>query len=389
MSSERRPFSIDIWHNILWSQYKGEVFSSLWEMVDKSEFDLRFIQFAETDGKRVSISGVDLSRHRYPFDLVFEGCIDTVGLRQRLSAILTRTLRSEADLTVLMGYEKMECWLQLLILLLRRRKTAVFCDSTIHDQKQRFVRGLLKSAFFRVVSGIFGYGTRTKEYVVHYGANPAKVFIPCHAVALPLTYTPAIALESRMAAGISPTTPRFLYVGRLSAEKGLGTLLNAFARIRPKFPAASLIFVGDGKMRAALEKKTLELGLGGSVQFAGSKTGDELFREFTIATALVLPSTSEPWGLVVNEALSHGCPAIVSDRCGCVPELIIEGKTGMVHATDNVEDLAEKMLAAPAQFSDVETTARACLNLMAQYTPQKAANRIIAGCRAILLGMNQ
>jgi len=92
---------------------------------------------------------------------------------------------------------------------------------------------------------------------------------------------------------------------------------------------------------------------------------------------------------VVNEALSHGCPAIVSDRCGCVPELIIEGKTGMVHATDNVEDLAEKMLAAPAQFSDVETTARACLNLMAQYTPQKAANRIIAGCRAILLGMNQ
>jgi glycosyltransferase involved in cell wall biosynthesis len=88
--------------------------------------------------------------------------------------------------------------------------------------------------------------------------------------------------------------------------------------------------------------------------------------------------------LVVNEALSYGCPVIVSDRCGCVPELVIEGVTGLSYNARDTADLAAKMLAAPMGFADTEKTARDCLALMEAYTPDQAATQILAGCRAIL-----
>ncbi len=90
---------------------------------------------------------------------------------------------------------------------------------------------------------------------------------------------------------------------------------------------------------------------------------------------------------MVNEALSYGCPAIVSTRCGCVADLIIEDKTGWTHKTGNVEDLVSKMMAAPVWFSNVEQTANDCLSLMANFTPDKAAEHILDGCRKIMKGI--
>src|SRR5262249_35339737 len=67
------PVRIDIWHNILWSSYKGEVFSALHAYADNNKFTVRFFQIAETEGNRVALSGVDLTHHRYPYRLLFKG----------------------------------------------------------------------------------------------------------------------------------------------------------------------------------------------------------------------------------------------------------------------------------------------------------------------------
>jgi glycosyltransferase involved in cell wall biosynthesis len=375
---------IEIWHNILWSKYKGEVFTALWNSADRREFELSFTQIAETDAHRKILSGVEVSRHRYPFELLFRGSFQETTLRGRLRAILPRTLRSDADLTILSGYERLDCWLQMLVLVLRGRKVALFLDSTINDRRQRFVAGLLKTVFFKAIDGIFGYGTRTKEYAVHYGARPEKVFIPCQAAALSTDYSPEIALQRRKQAEIRESAPRFVYIGRLSAEKGLSTLIDAFALVHAELKDASLVIVGDGAMRGELEQRGKAHHLSSAISFTGSKTGESLYEEFTRATALILPSVSEPWGLVVNEALAYGCPAIVSDRCGCVPELLIEGKTGLLHRAGDAQDLADKMRRAPALFRDLEFTAIECLRVISRYTPNQAAHQILDGCRRIL-----
>lgn len=379
-----RPFRIDIWHNILWSAYKGEVFSSLYRLNNKDEFDFRFFQIAETDKNRVSLSGVDLARHRYPFDLLFKGAYGQIPLAQRINAMAVRVWRSDADLFILTGYEKIECWVQLFLIKLKGKKAAVFCDATLHDNKQTVVKGLFKRLFFKSVDALFGYGPRSREYVVHYGAAPEKFHVRCQAAALPFDYSAETAVKERLAKAAKPDAPRYLYVGRLSSEKGLDILLRAFAQVKQKIPSASLIIVGDGAEKDALQALSGHLGLGDSVFFAGSKSGPDLFEEYSRATCFVLPSRSEPWGLVVNEALHYGCPVIVSDRCGCVPDLVIEGKTGFVHSPDDVEDLALKMTRAPSHFVPSQETVRVCIDHMKNYTPDMAAKEIISACRVLL-----
>lgn len=260
----------------------------------------------------------------------------------------------------------------------------IFCDSTYYDQPQKFLRGLAKKLIFRSVDGIFGYGERSRSYALSFGADPAKCFRRMQAAALPLDYTPEKALAARRAHAPPLDAPRFLYVGRLSPEKGLDTLLIAFAAFRKQSPQASLILVGNGAIRAELELQAQALGLGDSVVFTGGKGGSDLFEEYSKASAFILPSTSEPWGLVINEALSYGCPVIVSDRCGCVPELVFEGITGFVFRANNAEELAEKMTQVSVRFHDIEKTARACLDLMSDYTPDHAGEQMIQACLAIL-----
>jgi hypothetical protein len=75
------------------------------------------------------------------------------------------------------------------------------------------------------MDGIFAYGSRSKEYVIYYGAAADMVYDDCQAAALPLDYTAGKALAMRLSSAPSTDAPRYLYVGRLSPEKGLDTPL--------------------------------------------------------------------------------------------------------------------------------------------------------------------
>jgi glycosyltransferase involved in cell wall biosynthesis len=375
---------VDIWHNILWSKYKGEVFSAIDEIADKQEFEIRFIQIAETDADRVGLSGIDLSYHRYPYTLLFRGALAHVPATRRVFTLFRRALTTDADLILLAGYERIDYWIQLLALKLRRKRVTVFCDSTIFDRQQAFSKGILKSLFFRVVDAIFCYGTRSMEYVAYYGADPAKIFKRCQAAAIPHDYSVARALVDRLAAAAPATAPRYLYVGRLSPEKDIETLFDAFARIAAGLPEARLVLVGAGPSESALRAAAVRLRIDHAVTFAGSRSGTDLFQEYSRASCLILPSRSEPWGLVVNEALSFGCPVIVSRNCGCVPELVVEGKTGFSYQTGSVAELAERMIAVTTRFADIDATARACIDQIKEFSPQAAAEQIIFGLRTTL-----
>ncbi len=384
MIDDKPPIRVDIWHNIVWSKYKGEVFSSLHRLNDTGELDIRFYQIAETQGDRTSLSGLDLSHHRYPFELLFKGSYDKIGFFNRVLKILHYTIKSDGQLILLTGYNRIEYWAQLIALKLKRKKIAVFCDSTIYDQPQTFFKGLLKRIYFTSVDGVFGYGQRSRDYVLHYGADSRHVFYRCQAAALPHDYVQEKAMADRLDMAPSPNAPRYLFVGLLSKGKNIGTLINAFALVIKKLPEAKLIIVGDGPERESLLALVHNLQFEDAVVFAGRKSGADLFDEYKKATCLILPSLSEAWGLVVNEALSYGCPAIVSERCGCVPELIIEGKTGFVHKVTDRDDLAAKMLQAPIQFFDIQQTTQTCIDHINEYTPDKAARQILNGIRVIL-----
>ncbi|WP_407121666.1 glycosyltransferase [Bradyrhizobium sp. STM 3561] len=369
---------IVVWHNIMWSRYKAAVFSALQTFCAERKIQLQVYQIAETANQRTSLPPTDTSWHKYSYELLFNGAYEAIPRLSLLWQIAKKAWSDDADTTILAGYDRPEYWIQAMILLLRGKTFACFCDSTVYDNKQKFIVGLLKRAFFRWCSGIFCYGQRAAEYVALYGATADKIIRGCQAAALYEGYTPELALERRIQM-YDPSAPlRFLYVGRLSREKSIDHLILAFARVLRASPDAQLILVGAGPEEKHLRLLCSQLGADSLVQFAGPKHGDALFLEYLKATALILPSRSEPWGLVINESLSHGCPVVVSDRCGCVPELVIDSKTGYVFAWGDIDDLTRKMQAV-AHLKEFRTTAEFCINQIGPFTPQSAAQNILDG----------
>jgi glycosyltransferase involved in cell wall biosynthesis len=376
--------SIDIYHNILWSKYKGVVFSAIDQVATSRKLEVSFYQIAETEVSRASLSAVNVSYHDYYHTLLFKGSYEHIPKFQLCRKLFTYVWISGADLIILPGYHRLEYWVMLLACLLKGVKPAVFCDSTINDNPQNYIKGILKRLFFSFCDGFFVYGKRSMDYVIHYGGSPDKVFIRCQAAALPPNYLMETIPRQRMLLSKNIEKPRFLYVGRLSVEKSITILLKSFAKVRQILTEATLVIIGDGPQRNELYQLAQGLELGDSVFFTGSMDSEDLGLEYLKASCLVLPSFSEPWGLVVNEALSYGCPVVVSHRCGCVPELVENTLTGFVFEAENVDDLASKLLSVPTAFGNVEATAHECLKTICKYTPQNAAESILLGCESIL-----
>lgn len=282
------------------------------------------------------------------------------------------------------GYHRIEYWAQLCAAIISRKKVAVFCDSTANDKSFSLLKAIPKWIFFHAVDGFFAYGERSKSYICSYGVKPEKVFFRCQAAALPHHYLPESAVAVRVAAQQSLAHLVFLYVGRLSHEKDLHVLLDAFRTVVEQHPDATLRLVGSGPLRESLEAQAKQLGLSSSVVFTGGKTINELEGEYAQATCMVLPSNSEPWGLVVNEALSYGCPVVVSDACGCVPELVIEGFTGFSFRTGDTAELALRMLSCVEEFTDHAQVASNCVSHIGRFSPENAARQILAGLNHIL-----
>ena len=138
--------------------------------------------------------------------------------------------------------------------------------------------------------------------------------------------------------------PLFLFLGRLDVEKGVDTLIHAFARLRVEAPRARLRIVGRGVLRDSLERLTVDLGQKSAIDFCGWLEPDQVELEISRAWALVAPSRwVEPFGLVALEALLRGVPAIVTDAGG-FSEQVKHGETGLVCPVDDIDALSKNML---------------------------------------------
>src|SRR5205807_3731601 len=126
---------------------------------------------------------------------------------------------------------------------------------------------------------------------------------------------------ARLELGADPDQLLLLFSGKLSGRKGIDLLISAVRTLSPALRSRILIvFVGDGELRGALEAQAACLPKV-HVRFCGFKNQTELSPYYHAADLLVLPSRhSETWGLVVNEALHHGVPCVVSQAVGCAPD---------------------------------------------------------------------
>lgn len=132
---------------------------------------------------------------------------------------------------------------------------------------------------------------------------------------------------------------RFLYVGRLIADKGLETLVRAFTAVAREERNAESVFVGEGPLRSRLSEM-IPPELRPRVEFRGERSWAEMPAEYGRADVFVFPSRHDGWGMVVPEAMATGLPVIGSHEAGAVVDLVREGRTGFVFAKDDEAALA-------------------------------------------------
>ncbi len=143
---------------------------------------------------------------------------------------------------------------------------------------------------------------------------------------------------------------KILHVGRLVEKKGTAVLLRAFASLRPAHPEARLAIVGDGPLRAGLERLAAALGLGSSVAFLGARDPEEIAVQMRRATILAAPSLtardgdSEGLPNVVVEAMASGLPVVATDHGG-IREAVSDGENGFLVPEGAPEPLAERLAA--------------------------------------------
>ncbi|MGA2418424.1 MAG: glycosyltransferase family 4 protein, partial [Candidatus Staskawiczbacteria bacterium] len=184
-----------------------------------------------------------------------------------------------------------------------------------------------KKILFKNAAGFLISGSVNENFYKEYGV-PKKKMIELHysyGYEDFLTAAKELKLQRqniRKYSGIKDNDFVLLFVGRLDEVKNIFTLLKAYKGINYK--NKKLFIVGDGPLRNQIEKCIKNLNIEG-VFLAGLKPKKKLFDFYAFSDALILPSTDEPWGMVINEAMCFGLPIIASDKVGAAVDLVQDG----------------------------------------------------------------
>ena len=177
-----------------------------------------------------------------------------------------------------------------------------------------------------------------------------------------------------------PDRPYFLTVCRYDPKKNLPGLIRAFAKYHTRTPegqAWDLVICGGGPEERAVEAAVAMSGVARSIHRPGFLQADGLAKWYAFASAFVLPSTTEQWGLVVNEAAACGLPLLVSDRAGCAETLVPDppGTTGRTFNPSNESDLVEALVWM-ANLPEVERAAMGlrAFEVVSQWGPERFAS---------------
>ena len=174
----------------------------------------------------------------------------------------------------------------------------------------------------------------------------------------------------------------FLACSRFGSKKNIPGAITAYARYVERFrgecgPMAQpwhFVIIGDGERRQEIEQTVDRFSLQNLVHLPGAIGYKDLARHYSLAGAFVHASTTEQWGLVVNEAMASGLPVLVSSRCGCAPELVRDGVNGFTFDPYNFEELADLMLRVSAADFPRAAFGEASRRIIADWGPERFAS---------------
>ena len=256
----------------------------------------------------------------------------------------------------------------------------VMSESTAWDEQRTFWKEWIKTRLVKMNSAGLAGGTPHEKYLVQLGLAPDRIFLGYDVVDNNYFHQQAAAARAdaqnlRQKFGLPEKY--FLASARFIEKKNLFRLLQAYARYRElaedKNNLWSFVLLGDGPLKPELKQLVSDLKLESCVQMPGFKQYHELPIYFGLAGAFVHASTTEQWGLVVNEAMASGLPVLVSDRCGCAADLVSAGVNGFQFDPNNADELTQLLLKISAKDFLLADFGAASSRIVSAWVPERFA----------------
>lgn len=380
-------------HNILWAHYKSVVFQALDQLArQQPNTTVRVLQLARNERSRASFEAdaAEAPTYTYNYELLFDAFVEDLPLKARATALLRGFRRFRPDVLCLTGYYDPA---QLALLAYARLKgvpVVMQMESTALDNERSWAKEQIKRLIMRQCWGFFCFGTPQASYLMQLGVPASRILLRKSAVdnrALLTAYEQAAARRTERQRELGLHRHNFIFVGRLIEPKNLPMLLSCFADALAQTGGQAdwgLILLGNGPVESQLARQTRKLALDDRVFFQPATHWYRVPDWLALADVLVLPSTSEPWGLVVNEAMVCGLPVLVSDRCGCADDLVRDGQNGFLFDPAQPAQLTARMLAFMRNELDQQSMGQASQTLIAPYAPEVVAQEMLTGFQRVL-----
>lgn len=297
--------------------YKINLYNKLSENIK-----ILVIFIAGNTNEKRSSDFIDISKAKFDNTVLHEGDYETRDIKSNILK-LRNVLKSYRYKKILVsGWETKEYWY--CVFTNEKSKNCLALESTVYESSTKGIRGFLKKIFLSRISLTFASGTLHKNLLDKLSYN-GKVKI---------TRGVGIINKPKRNTIKKYYKKKFIFIGRLSTVKNINMLVDLFNSLEDYM----LTIIGTGPLEQELKSKAKN-----NILFKGQIENEKLEKYFEANDILILPSLSETWGLVVEEALYFGIPVIVSNRCGSC-ELVKEGTNGYVFNSNNHKKLKDIIL---------------------------------------------
>lgn len=328
----------------------------------------------ESTAARVEVYGLEISgaSHTYAWvvdseakrltkgklhTLAAAGAAEGVGAWVYARGFLRWWAETHPDVMFVPSYSPASSLLTLLLTRLLGGATVMMNDTHAGSTDLAWSKTLVKKILLRLFDAALLAGAPQMEFFTSLGFSPEKMRIGYDVVdnAFFARRAEQVRADASAVSAKWKLPGRYvLSLGRFEEKKNLGTLIRAYAAAASSI-TEKLVFVGSGSQRDQLLSLCAECGLrvwdeavaegradaDAAVYFYNFKQIEDLPEFYALATAFILPSRWEEWGLVVNEAMACGIPVLVSDRVGCARDLAVAGVTGDIFPPDDVARLTD------------------------------------------------
>ena len=366
------PRKIVILHNII-SPYKTLLFNALHEAYD----NFKVLYISESERRREWV--IDTNELKFPYEIMFPVPTDEVHsvLLFRKTWMCLNALNPE--ILIIGGYSYTSSWAGLFWAKKNKRKIILWSSSNEDDHRRVFYKEFVKILFVRNCDAYNVYGTKSRDYLSKLGAKEDKIFIVGNNTDNDFYYNETAKwrrVRDHLIKEFGIPKKNFLYIGRFSEEKNIFFMLDAFKQAVGDNKGWGMILIGNGPQKGEVEHYIKKFNLE-NVFMPGFQQKEEIPQYLAVSDVFILPSISETWGLVVNEAMAAGLPVLVSRKCGCYPDIVKDGENGFSFDPFDKDELVGLMKGIIDDKVDLKKMGENSLKIIKNYTPERAAGIIV------------